>query len=68
MQRSGHRPSTAEGSSTRQCDPPVSSPIALWRVNLLRVGHLVVGVGLAVVKWPLLLGHEPWELKEGTVE
>jgi hypothetical protein len=42
--------------------PPV------WQVNVLRLGYLVVGGGLAVVKWPLLLTHGPWELKEGTVE
>ena len=45
----------------------VSTQISLWRLNLLRVGYLVMGVGLAVVKWPLLFDHEPWELKEGTV-
>ena len=41
--------------------------LPLWRLNLLRLGYLVMGVGLAVVKWPLLFNHEPWELKEGTV-
>ena len=33
----------------------------------MRVGYFVMGVGLAVTKWPELLAHEPWELKEGTV-
>ena len=27
-----------------------------------------MGVGLAVIKWPLLLNHEPWGLAEGTKE
>jgi hypothetical protein len=27
-----------------------------------------VGGGLAIVKWPLLFTHGPWELKDGTVE
>ena len=40
--------------------------LALWQVNLLRVGFLVMGVGLALIKWPLLLDHEPWSLAEGT--
>jgi hypothetical protein len=42
--------------------------LALWQVNLLRVGYLVMGGGLAVYKWPLLFDHEPWTLAEGTVE
>jgi hypothetical protein len=33
----------------------------------MRVGYLVMGVGLAITKWPKLLAHEPWELMEGTV-
>jgi hypothetical protein len=45
-----------------------SGPLSLWQLNLLRVGYLVMGVGLAVIKWPLLLGHEPWGLAEGTKE
>ena len=48
--------------------PRVSPGIKLWQVNLLRVGYLVVGVGLAVFKWPLLSDHATWSLAEGTVE
>ena len=33
----------------------------------MRVGYFVMGAGLAVTKWPELLAHDPWELKEGTV-
>ena len=33
----------------------------------MRVGYLVMGAGLAVTKWPELVAHEPWELKQGTV-
>jgi hypothetical protein len=46
----------------------VAAQVSLWRLNLLRVGYLVMGGGLAVVKWPLLFNHGPWELKAGTVE
>jgi hypothetical protein len=42
-------------------------PLALWQLNLMRVGYLVMGVGLAVTKWPLLVGDRSWELMEGTV-
>ena len=46
----------------------IPAQISLWRLNLLRLGYLVMGGGLAVVKWPALVDHEPWELMEGTVE
>jgi hypothetical protein len=36
-------------------------------VNVLRIGYLVVGVGLAIRKWPLLVTHHSWGLAEGTV-
>jgi hypothetical protein len=42
--------------------------LSLWQLNVLRVGYLVMGVGLAVIKWPLLVHHEPWGLAEGTKE
>ena len=42
--------------------------LALWQLNLLRVGYFVMGVFLAVVKWPLLFADKPWGLAEGTVE
>ena len=47
---------------------PAPEPVALWKLNLLRVGYLVMGVGLAVFKWPLLLDHQSWTLEEGTIE
>jgi hypothetical protein len=47
---------------------PLPGPLALWQLNLLRVGYVVMGVGLAVAKWPLLFADKPWGLAEGTVE
>lgn len=61
--RPAHEPEQAEEGSARG-----SAPLSIRRVNVLRVGYLVMGVGLAVVKWPLLFSHEPWDLMEGTVE
>jgi hypothetical protein len=29
-----------------------------WRLNLMRVGYAVMGVGLALVKWPLIIGYD----------
>ncbi|GAA3603249.1 hypothetical protein [Microlunatus ginsengisoli] len=44
-----------------------SATLPVWRLGVLRVGYLVMGAGLAVKKWPLLLNHDQWELREGTV-
>ena len=30
----------------------------MWRLNLMRVGYLVMGLGLAVVKWPVVIGYD----------
>src|SRR4051812_1697416 len=40
---------------------------SLPRLHLLRVGYLILGGGLAVVKWPEIVHHEPWPLMEGVV-
>jgi len=40
--------------------------VSLTRLHLLRLGYLVMAVGLAVTKWPLLINHaSPWPLFEG---
>jgi hypothetical protein len=55
-------------------DPPdvrrarSSGQLSLWQLNLLRVGYLIMGGALAVIKWPLLVDHQPWGLAEGTKE
>jgi hypothetical protein len=56
-------PERAEARGAR-----VPKQLALWQLNLLRVGYLVMGGGLALAKWPLLFGDKPWGLAEGTVE
>ena len=61
--------------TTATSQGPVASPLAkpalpvtpLWQVNVLRIGYLVVGVGLAIRKWPLLVTDHSWGLAEGTV-
>jgi hypothetical protein len=62
------RPSEAARAATSVPATRPVAPLPLWRVNLLRVGYLVMGGGLAVYKWPLLFDHEPWSLAEGTVQ
>ena len=59
------RPSTQPTPQEGNTRDPASLPT--WRLNAMRVGYLVMGVGLAVTKWPEFLAHEPWELAEGTV-
>ncbi len=49
--------------ATRRSIPPLLT----WRLNLMRVGYLTMGVGLALTKWPELFSHDPWELKQGVV-
>ena len=40
--------------------------MSLPRLYFLRLGYLVMGVGLVLIKWPLLLNHpQPWPLMEG---
>jgi hypothetical protein len=58
---------TPPAPSTPRDERP-SGQLSLWQLNLLRVGYLVMGVGLAVIKWPLLFHHQPWGLAEGTKE
>ena len=58
-----HQPDQSADGGAR-----VPTQVSLWQLNLLRVGYLVMGGGLAVVKWPLLFNHGPWELKAGTVQ
>ena len=42
--------------------------LSLPRLHLMRVGYLVMGVGLAVTKWPLVINHDgPWPWMEGAV-
>ncbi len=42
--------------------------LSLPRLYLLRVGYLVMGVGLAITKWPLVINHDgPWPAMDGAV-
>jgi hypothetical protein len=55
------QPGTPDGTAH------ISESLPTWRLNVMRVGYFVMGAGLAVTKWPELISHDPWELKEGTV-
>jgi hypothetical protein len=57
---------TAQPTNGNQLSRPFT-PLPTWRLNVMRVGYLVMVVGLALTKWPQLVAGGPWELKEGTV-
>jgi hypothetical protein len=46
---------------------PTADGLPPMRLHLLRVGYLLVGVGLAVVKWPLLPDAHRLPVHEGVV-
>ena len=56
---------TSAARTTEYQQIPDGLPV--WRLNVLRIGYAVMGVGLVLNRWPLLLEHASWELKEGTV-
>jgi hypothetical protein len=42
--------------------------LPLWRLNAMRVGYAFMGIGLAVVKWPIVIGYDQsFPLFEGVV-
>jgi hypothetical protein len=45
--------------------PPTSPTLSLTRLHLMRAGYLLMGVGLAIVKWPLLADADSLPLFEG---
>jgi hypothetical protein len=43
------------GASTTASPRSLSGGLPVWRLNLMRVGYLLMAVGLAIVKWPLFI-------------
>jgi hypothetical protein len=70
MKQLRERPPTTSAQPHRPEPGGARGPahVAVWQLNLLRVGYLVMGVGLALTKWPLLVHAKTWELQAGTVE
>jgi hypothetical protein len=55
-------------STTTAPPPPTTRPeLSLLRLNLMRVGYAFMGIGLVVVKWPLLTDAHSMPLFEGVV-
>jgi hypothetical protein len=52
-------------STTTAARPNVHSELSRTRLRLLRAGYLLIGVGLALVKWPLLPNAASLPLYDG---
>ncbi len=59
---------TATTDAAPTLGSPPRSELPLWRLYLLRFGYLILGGGLVVYKWPLLVNHDkPWPLMTSVV-
>ena len=59
---------TAPAGADRTRTAPTGG-LSVRRLNILRIGYLVMGGGLAIVKWPAFITHDgPWPLWEGMVQ
>jgi hypothetical protein len=47
-----------EAAAALHSPETVGAELPIWRLNLMRAGYAVMGVGLAVMKWPLVLGYD----------
>ena len=48
--------------------PAAPADLPTWRLNTMRVGYAFMGVGLALVKWPIVIGYDQsLPLHEGIV-
>jgi hypothetical protein len=46
---------TATGATTATAGTAVDEELSIRRLNVMRFGYAFMGVGLAIVKWPLLI-------------
>ena len=58
---------TGSTSPQQREQAAAAAPLSLPRLHALRVGYLVLGVGLAMIKVPDFLHHEPWTFTEGVM-
>ncbi|TPG18418.1 hypothetical protein [Pedococcus bigeumensis] len=59
-----HTPPTPAPPTTARSTTPAAD-LSLTRLHLMRAGFLLMGVGLAIVKWPLLSSAHTLPLYEG---
>ena len=46
----------------------IQDSVPLWRLYVMRVGYLIFGGGLAVVKWPTLFQRDQWTLAQSVID
>lgn len=62
------RPAHVRPAGPSRAPTPADAGVSLPRLYALRSGYLLMGVGLALTKWPLIVDHDdPWPLMEGVV-
>ena len=63
MTATAHTPEASDRSPSHDAEQ-----LPLWRLHAMRVGYAVMGVGLALVKWPLVINYvQSFPLYEGVV-
>ena len=63
MTTTAHTPAASNQSPSTDAEE-----LPLWRLHAMRVGYAFMGVGLAVVKWPLIINYDQsLPLYEGVV-
>ena len=63
MTATAHTPETSDRSSSLAAEE-----LPLWRLHAMRVGYALMGIGLAIVKWPLVIDYDQsFPLYEGVV-
>src|SRR5689334_23102881 len=60
--------STATPVASSAPSQPRVRPLSIRQLNFLRVGYAVLGVGLALTRWPLVFDAHHMSLAKGTVE
>jgi hypothetical protein len=53
-------PTTDRAAEAIQPWTAASESLPTYRLNIMRIGYLVMGVGLALVKWPLFFQDGAW--------
>src|SRR5690349_17657437 len=63
MTATAHTPAASDRSPNLDAEA-----LPLWRLHAMRVGYAFMGVGLAIVKWPLVINYDQsFPLFEGVV-
>ena len=57
---------SANGGETKE---GTAAGLSVRRLNVMRIGYAVMGIGIAARNWPLIIGRsEPWPLYEGVTK